>query len=384
MKEYLKAQNKTNEIVTNSSVSTDELHRLSRSDFRWADNRTKSFNSLVIKKGEVYQIEFGKNYIPEMSYEHRGLIIGIKKKLLNDVLRDSPLGSLRGISMAKYQEAISDNSLWITATPAPFAKTLPFFISEAGHFIAKQDYQIQRTTHDSFLLLYTINGQGSVQTGETVLSLPRSHCAVIDCHTPHEYHTASEPWEFLWIHFNGNGIAPLFEIAYPNRAVRAVCMENAADFEKQITRIIGDTCQNDVAAYLRLSSQMHSLFNAVCLAALTRDTVCAAPKDTDDVRAVIRFIEQNYAKPITVDDMIKTIPVSKYHFIRRFGRAIGITPYSYLIHYRITVSKTLLRTTDKTVAEIAEACGFLDTNNFIAHFKKHTGQKPLQYRRDFS
>ena len=82
MKEYLKAQNKTNDTVTSSSVSTDELHRLSKSDFRWADNRTKPFHSLNIKKGDVCQIEFGKNYIPEMSYEHRGLIIGIKKRLL--------------------------------------------------------------------------------------------------------------------------------------------------------------------------------------------------------------------------------------------------------------------------------------------------------------
>jgi len=82
VKEYLKAQNRTNETVTGGSVNTDELHRLSKSDFRWADNRSKQFNSLVVKKGEVYQIEFGKNYIPEMSYEHRGLVIGVKKKLL--------------------------------------------------------------------------------------------------------------------------------------------------------------------------------------------------------------------------------------------------------------------------------------------------------------
>lgn len=82
MKEYLKAQNKTNETIINA-INTDELHRFSKSDFRWANNRsTRHFNSLVIKKGEVYQIEFGKNYIPEMSYEHRGLVIGVKKKLL--------------------------------------------------------------------------------------------------------------------------------------------------------------------------------------------------------------------------------------------------------------------------------------------------------------
>ena len=49
MNEYLKAQNKTNEIII-------------------ANNFTGN--------------EFGKNYKPEMSYEHRGLVIGVKQKLL--------------------------------------------------------------------------------------------------------------------------------------------------------------------------------------------------------------------------------------------------------------------------------------------------------------
>ena len=82
MKEYLKAQSKTNEMVIGNTVSPDELDRLSRSDFRWADNRKKSFQHRTVKKGEIYQFEFGKNYIPEMSYEHRGLVIGVRQKLL--------------------------------------------------------------------------------------------------------------------------------------------------------------------------------------------------------------------------------------------------------------------------------------------------------------
>ena len=82
MKEYLKAQNKTNEIIVGNAVNSDELDRFSKSDFRWADNRKKAFQYRSVKKGEIYQFEFGKNYIPEMSYEHRGLIIGIKQKLL--------------------------------------------------------------------------------------------------------------------------------------------------------------------------------------------------------------------------------------------------------------------------------------------------------------
>lgn len=129
---------------------------------------------------------------------------------------------------------------------------------------------------------------------------------------------------------------------------------------------------------------MHSVFNAVCLASLENDHADIRHNSADDVRIVAKYIENNYRSQITVDDMIKDIPVSKYHFIRRFKRAMGITPYSYLTNYRINMSKKFLRSTDKTVSEIAEICGFLDTSNFIVHFKKHTGQKPLQYRRDFS
>lgn len=82
MKEYLKAQNKTNETILENAYSPDELDRFSKSDYRWADNKTKPFRHKIAKKGEIYQFEFGKNYIPEMSYEHRGLVIGVKQKLL--------------------------------------------------------------------------------------------------------------------------------------------------------------------------------------------------------------------------------------------------------------------------------------------------------------
>ena len=58
------------------------IFRFSKSDYRWADNRFKNFKHKAIKKGEIYQFEFGKNFYPEMSYEHRGLVIGVKQKLL--------------------------------------------------------------------------------------------------------------------------------------------------------------------------------------------------------------------------------------------------------------------------------------------------------------
>ena len=105
---------------------------------------------------------------------------------------------------------------------------------------------------------------------------------------------------------------------------------------------------------------------------------------SEDIAAAVTFIQEHYAQPITIDDIIQDIPISKYHFIRLFRRIMGVTPYSYLTNYRINRSKILLRSTEKTIADIAEACGFLDTSNFISQFKKHTGVRPTHYRRDFS
>ena len=82
LKEYLKAQNKTTTAVISNTFSKDELERFSKSDYRWADNRSKHYRHRTVKKGEIYQFEFGKNFQPEMSYEHRGLVIGVKQKLL--------------------------------------------------------------------------------------------------------------------------------------------------------------------------------------------------------------------------------------------------------------------------------------------------------------
>lgn len=82
MREYIKSITKTNELIISGALGSDEVDRFSKADYRWADNKGKVFQTRIIKKGEIYQFEFGKNYVPEMSYEHRGLVIGVNKKLL--------------------------------------------------------------------------------------------------------------------------------------------------------------------------------------------------------------------------------------------------------------------------------------------------------------
>lgn len=74
------------------------------------ENRKKKLRQKPVKKGEIYQFEFGKNYIPEMSYEHRGLLIGVKQKLLYvlPIFSYNPLKHLDVYHPVDYPESHSD------------------------------------------------------------------------------------------------------------------------------------------------------------------------------------------------------------------------------------------------------------------------------------
>lgn len=285
--------------------------------------------------------------------------------------------------MSKYTEKISDNSLWLTDTPSPVAMTLPFYIIEAGHFIAEREYTVERTEHDSYLMLYTINGCGSVITGDTEMAIDKECAAVIDCRKYHKYFSLCDSWEFFWIHFNGNAVKTFFDILYPNKEY-TVKPGDTERFYKKVSHIISNIKSNDVAAGVAVSSDIHELFNILISSAMELEQQSRRIEYEKDIDAAVRFIKNRYSDNITIDDIIDELHISKFHFIRIFSRIMGVTPYSYLISYRINMSKILLRTTLMPVAEIAEHCGFLDTSNFINHFKKRTGQRPLQYRKDFS
>jgi len=80
-KRYLAAINEFINVALKLNGS-DEVRRLAISDERLAKDRFIPRISAKFNKGEIYQFEFGRNYFPEMSFEHRGLIIGVRDKLL--------------------------------------------------------------------------------------------------------------------------------------------------------------------------------------------------------------------------------------------------------------------------------------------------------------
>ena len=65
-----------------------------------------------------------------------------------------------------------------------------------------------------------------------------------------------------------------------------------------------------------------------------------------------------------------------------FKRNIGLSPQVYLLNYRIDRACELLRTTDKSVSEVAYSVGFQDYSNFSRQFKARCLKSPTAYRKN--
>ncbi len=99
---------------------------------------------------------------------------------------------------------------------------------------------------------------------------------------------------------------------------------------------------------------------------------------TDRVKAAISYIEENYAKEITLDALSKICSMSPSYFCRFFKEATGQTPNQYINAYRIEQACEILFS-GNNVTETAFACGFNDLSYFINVFKKRMGVSPKQY-----
>ncbi len=99
------------------------------------------------------------------------------------------------------------------------------------------------------------------------------------------------------------------------------------------------------------------------------------------VRNVFQFIEENYGRPIRLEELAATAGLSPKYFCRVFRGIVHKTPVEYLNRFRIDRACAKIRETDAPLSEIAAACGFRDFSYFIKTFKRYKGITPYKYRR---
>jgi AraC-like DNA-binding protein len=92
------------------------------------------------------------------------------------------------------------------------------------------------------------------------------------------------------------------------------------------------------------------------------------------------LVDARYAEPITVDDLAAAAGLSRAHFSRMFTRTFGESPHAYLQTRRLERAASLLRLTDRSVADICVMVGLQSVGSFTTTFARVYGKPPAAYR----
>ncbi|WP_428267333.1 helix-turn-helix domain-containing protein [Haliangium sp.] len=93
------------------------------------------------------------------------------------------------------------------------------------------------------------------------------------------------------------------------------------------------------------------------------------------------FIDTHYEQALDLERIAEAACFSRYHFLRSFRRAFGITPHQYMTRKRIERARELLVTTALPVTSVCLEVGFTSLGSFSSLFQRHVGHSPNRYRR---
>lgn len=98
------------------------------------------------------------------------------------------------------------------------------------------------------------------------------------------------------------------------------------------------------------------------------------------IAKAVSYMTTNYQKPVTVAELSQAACMSKSNFFAAFKKQFGISPLSYLNHYRLSIAAEMLIGSSGTVKEIAYSVGIGDPLYFCKLFKNAYGTSPREYR----
>ena len=90
------------------------------------------------------------------------------------------------------------------------------------------------------------------------------------------------------------------------------------------------------------------------------------------------WIEANAAEPLDLESSARQAGLSPFHFLRTFGRVLGVTPHQYLVRTRLRRA-ALLAGGGLPVTEVALEVGFADLSNFVRTFRRAAGVPPARF-----
>ena len=244
--------------------------------------------------------------------------------------------------------------------------------------------------HPYYEFYYLLSGTRRIFINDTIYSVKKGDLIIIPKGELHRTtYIGGETHERIVMVFSDAFIDPLINTLNPDTVkkffdVRQISIPpNRRDYvEELFEKIIREHNGIDQYSDSMLTVYVYELILFVFRCNENSKTAYPAGDIGDDIISdAARFISGNFTQNFSLAQLAAKYNMSPSYFSRKFKLCTGFGYKEYLITVRTIEACRLLLNTDMSITEIAEKCGFEDSNYFGDCFKKIKGISPREYRK---
>ncbi|MFT5889763.1 MAG: AraC-like DNA-binding protein [Zhongshania sp.] len=246
-----------------------------------------------------------------------------------------------------------------------------------GYYPDAFDHRMQRQQHDSYLIIYCVDGKGTLMCDDKHYPISSGDMFLLRPDHPHAYQADDEdPWTIYWLHFNGQladdfyrhiqPSAPSFHIGVQPRVVRI--FDGLSELRRSAYQI---------GEFIQGGHQLQALLSYIALLLRQQQPQSGKALNWERLRAIM---QEHVHGQLNLDELAASAQLSKFHFTKKFKAHTGQSPIQFFINMKIQRACYLLDSSNQSVKQVAAAVGYNDAYYFSRLFKKTIGLAPSEYR----
>lgn len=246
--------------------------------------------------------------------------------------------------------------------------------------------------HDELEIIYCISGSGCILIGGESYVITSKDSIIILPDQVHSIESITEPFEYFNILFKfsmiesereDNFIYQQYMVPFAKGSVSVpyIIKRDSHLYEQLSPHILPLIDEGKEISILLIKSHLYAIIDILNSIAVPIDKKSNSNYKTNEfLRQAVQYINDYYSEKVKISEVSAFCGYSSSHFMKLFKDLTGTSFSQYLVRFRLEKAARLLRSTDKSIINIATLCGFFNASYFTRAFIKQYKSTPSVYR----